>query len=215
MNNIFYDFIGDYELTGNIQLDTYNILMKNNRHIIAEHSIRVAGKAYDIAKKFGVDEISAKIAGFLHDISGVIPNERKIEVAKLLNIEILPEEERFPLILHQKLSAVMSQEVFGIDNISVLSAIECHTTLKANASMLDMVLFVADKMEWDQNGTPPYIKEVEEGLNISLEQAAFSYLKYQWDNRDKLIVIHPWLEEAYRDLYNKIYVMDKQSSISH
>lgn len=215
MNDIFYDFIGDYELTGSIELDTYNILMRNNRQIIAEHSIRVAEKACNIAKKFGVDETSAKVVGFLHDISGVIPNEGRLEVARLLNVDILPEEERFPLILHQKLSRIMAQEIFGVDNINVLSAIECHTTLKANASMLDIVLFVADKIEWDQKGTPPYIKEVEEGLNISLEQASFNYLKYQWDNREKLKVIHPWLEEAYKDLYSKTYVMDKQITKSY
>lgn len=204
MNNIFNEFIDDYELNGNIEIDTHNILINNNRHVIAEHTIRVAEKACEIAKKFGVDGTSARIAGLLHDISGVIPNDKRLNAARLLNVDVLPEEERLPLILHQKLSKVMAQEVFGIDDTSILNAIECHTTLKANASMLDMVLFVADKIEWDQKGIPPYIKEVNDGLGISIERAAFSYIKYQWENRANLKVIHPWLEDAYKDLYKQV-----------
>lgn len=209
LNNIFYNFIGDYEFTGDIEADTHNILIKNDRHVIAEHTIRVAKKAFEIAEEFGVDKTSARIAGFLHDISGIIPNDKRLEAANLLNIDVLPEEERLPLILHQKISRVMAQDVFGINDTYILNAIECHTTLKANASKLDMVLFIADKIEWDQKGIPPYIKEVNKGLDISLEYAAFSYLKFQWDNRANLKVLHPWLEEAYKDLYNRVNMMDK------
>ena len=42
-----------------------------------------------------------------------------------------------------------------------LNAICCHTTLRKHATKMDLVLFVADKIEWDQNGTPPYLVEVK------------------------------------------------------
>ncbi|WP_205414582.1 hypothetical protein, partial [Klebsiella pneumoniae] len=62
---------------------------------------------------------------------------------------------------------------------------------------MDLVLFVADKIEWDQNGTPPYVVEVKKGLEKSLEYAAFTYISYLWDRKDTLKVLHPWLEDAY------------------
>lgn len=34
--------------------------------------------------------------------------------------------------------------------------------LKAKPSKIDMIIFVADKIEWDQEGQPPYLKELEE-----------------------------------------------------
>ncbi|WP_291578324.1 bis(5'-nucleosyl)-tetraphosphatase (symmetrical) YqeK [Clostridium sp. UBA6640] len=200
MNDIFKGKTRDVPLTGNIREDSYNLLMKYNRVVIANHSLKVAEKAKSLAKQFGVDENLAEIAGLLHDISGVYPNEEKLELCKKLNIEILLEEEKFPMILHQKISRVMAAEIFNISNKEILEAISCHTTLKSNASPLDMVLFIADKIEWDQKGLPPYIDEVEKALNTSLELSAFKFIKYQMDNKENLKVIHPWLLEAYLDL---------------
>ncbi|EJW16375.1 hydrolase (HAD superfamily) [Paenibacillus alvei DSM 29] len=68
------------------------------------------------------------------------------------------------MIIHQKLSKVMARDIFGITDNEVLDAVGCHTTLRANATQLDLVLFVADKIAWDQQGTPPYLKELHHNL---------------------------------------------------
>jgi HD superfamily phosphohydrolase YqeK len=65
---------------------------------------------------------------------------------------------------------------------------------------MDMVVFIADKIEWDKQGIPPYLSEVEKALSVSLEKAAFSFIKHQLDNKESLKVIHPWFIEAYEDL---------------
>ncbi|ARC86741.1 hypothetical protein U732_2706 [Clostridium argentinense CDC 2741] len=204
MNDIFKEIIRDVTLTGDIREDSHNLLMKHNKIIIDNHSLRVAEKAKLLAKQFGINENLAEVAGLLHDISGVYPNEEKLELCKKLNIEILLEEEKFPMILHQKISRVMAMEIFNISNKEILEAINCHTTLRSNASPLDMVLFIADKIEWDQKGAPPYINEVEKALNTSLELSAFKFIKYQMDNKENLKVIHPWLLEAYLDLETQL-----------
>lgn len=69
---------------------------------------------------------------------------------------------------------------------------------------MDKILFVADKIEWDQDGLPPYINEIEEAINVSLELAAFTYLKYLWDDNSKLKVIHPRLTDAYKELKKEL-----------
>lgn len=66
----------------------------------------------------------------MHDISGVIPNEKRIAAAEALGIDILPEERIFPMIIHQKLSKVMARDLFQVADQDILNAIECHTTLK-------------------------------------------------------------------------------------
>jgi len=204
MNEFLINLSKEVELCGDIRKDVYNLIMKYNRPRIADHTLRVGDKAKALAVSFGVNEDLAEIAGLLHDIGGIFPNDDRIEVAKKLNIEVLPEEEIAPIILHQKISKIMAEEIFRIKDISVLEAIGCHTTLKANASTMDMIVFIADKLEWDQTGIPPYLSEVEEQLKKSLELGAFTFVKYQWDNRANLMVIHPWLEEAYKDLKEKI-----------
>lgn len=164
----------------------------------------MAEEARRLANPFGVDGWAAETAGLLHDVSAVFPNRERIKTAQALDIHVLPEEERFPMILHQKISRVMAEQIFDVADKGVLSAIECHTTLKANASKLDLVLFVADKIEWDQSGVPPYLPVLKEQLPVSLEHAAYSYIQYLWAHKDTLKVIHPRLLETYRDLTQKI-----------
>ena len=65
------------------------------------------------------------------------------------------------MIIHQKLSKVIAKEIFKVDDEEILNAICCHTTLRKHATKMDLVLFVADKIEWDQNGAPPYLAEVK------------------------------------------------------
>lgn len=204
MNDIFKCLTEDFVFTSDLAIDSNNFLKKHNRLRIAEHSIRVAQKAKLLAKQYGADENLAEAAGLLHDIGGVYPNDKRIEVCNKLDLNILPEEEELPLILHQKISAVMAQHIFNIESREILSAIGCHTTLKAGASAMDKILFIADKIEWDQDGLPPYADDIQSAVNISLELAAFTYLKYLWNNSSKLKVVHPWMKEAYEELSRQL-----------
>ena len=62
-------------------------------------------------------------------------------------------ERKFPMIIHQKLSRVIAKEIFKVEDEEILNAICCHTTLRKHATKMDLVLFVADKIEWDQKDT--------------------------------------------------------------
>ena|GEM_PF-3074165 len=66
--------------------------------------------------------------------------------------------------------------------------------------MLDQVLFVADKISWDQKGTPPYLNELKKNLQESITHGAFTYINYLWERKETLKVIHPWLADAYEEL---------------
>ncbi|MGE6399687.1 bis(5'-nucleosyl)-tetraphosphatase (symmetrical) YqeK [Bacillus cereus] len=194
---MLYNDIYSFTPTGKIENDIKAFLLKYNKEVTYKHSIRVANEAREIAKIFYEDEEKAAIAGYLHDISAIFPNEERIAVAEKFGIEILQEEREFPMIIHQKLSRVIAREIFKIEDEKVLNAISCHTTLRKHATKMDLVLFVADKLEWDQIGTPSYLIEVKKGLGKSLDHAAFVYISYLWERKDTLKVIHPWLEEAY------------------
>ncbi|WP_020061293.1 bis(5'-nucleosyl)-tetraphosphatase (symmetrical) YqeK [Bacillus sp. 123MFChir2] len=198
--------INSISLTGNWELDIQHMLEQYNKPHTYEHSVRVANEAKRINKRFGLDEEEAVIAGYLHDISAIIPNDERIEVAEKMQIEVLQEERIFPMIIHQKLSKRIAQDFFEVENETILDAISCHTTLRKNATPLDMVLFVADKIEWDQSGTPPYITEIKEALELSLEHACFAYISYLWERKQNLKVVHPWLQDSYFDLKEKLGV---------
>ena len=183
-----------------IDNDIKAFLLKYNKEFTYKHSIRVANEAKKIAEKFHVDKEKAAIAGYLHDISGIFFYLLRIAVAEEFGVAIVEAERKFPMIIHQKLSRVIAKEIFKIEDEEILNAICCHTTLRKHATKMDLVLFVADKIEWDQKGTPPYLIEIKKELGKSLEKAAFVYISYLWERKDTLKVIHPWLEEAYWDL---------------
>lgn len=204
MQSLYVDFLNGFELSGDILKDGYNFLARNKYPRIAEHSLQVALQAAELAKKYNEDVKAAAAAGILHDISVVFPNSRRVEVSRQLGIEILKEEEEFPLILHQKISKAMAKDIFGIDDNRILNAIACHTTLKADPSKLDMILFIADKLKWDQIGTAPYYSELNVELDKSLEEASLFFINYKLDNKAGLKVLHPWLLSAYRDLSIKL-----------
>lgn len=189
-----------WAFTGQIERDVPSFLVHHQCPGTAGHCARVALEAARIARLTGADTRQAEWAGWLHDISAVFPPAGRAEVARQLGIEVLPEEQRFPLIAHQKLSVAIARELFGVHDPAVLSAIGCHTTLKRDASPLDRLLFVADKIEWDQQGTPPYLDQVLAGLERSVDQAALAYLRWMWEQRASLRVVHPWLREAYEQL---------------
>lgn len=198
--NRFREIIEDIQFTNDLRKDSNSILLKYNRKIIAKHSIEVSDECVRLAKLFGGDERKAEVAGILHDIGGIYAFSERLEVSRKLGLDILKEEEELPLILHQKISKVMAREIWNIEDEEILSAISCHTTLKKNPCKLDLILFVADKIKWDQIGEPPYLHRVQEGLEISLEKAAYEYIAHLMENKDKLKVIHPWLRDAYEYL---------------
>ena len=158
---MLYKDIYSFTPTGKIENDIKAFLLKYNKEVTYKHSIRVANESRKIAVMYHVNEEKAAIAGYLHDISAIFPNGDRIVVAEQFGIEILQEEREFPMIIHQKLSKVIAKEIFKVDDEEILNAICCHTTLRKHATKMDLVLFVADKIEWDQNGAPPYLAEVK------------------------------------------------------
>lgn len=186
--------------TGDIAQDVVAFLQHHGCPQTAAHSAAVAAAAQRIAAAEGLAPTRAAQAGWLHDVSAVIPVEVRVAAAEALGIPVLPAERVLPMILHQKLSVVVARDLFGVTDAAVLSAIGCHTTLKAGASALDKVLFVADKLAWDQPGEPPYHAALEAALARSLDAAACVYLRYLWERRATLAVVHPWLVAAYMDL---------------
>ena len=186
--------------TGDLCTDTVSLLSHNGYTKTATHCIAVAAQAKHLAEQFGADPRRAQIAGWLHDVSAILLVSQRLAIARKWRLEILPAEEKAPMLLHQKLSAVIAEDLFGIQDESVLSAIGCHTTLKAHASLLDKVVFVADKVAWDQPGTPPYQSEMEKALATSLDRAIYCYLDHLWQQRETLAAVHPWFLDAYQEL---------------
>ena len=90
-----YNDIYSFTATGEIENDIKEFLLKYNKEITYKHSIHVANEAREIAGMFYEDKEKAAIAGYLHDISGIFPNEERIAVAEEFGVEIVEAEKSF------------------------------------------------------------------------------------------------------------------------
>lgn len=185
-----------FEPRGWINEDVHTFLMLNDCQRAAEHCGRVARAAFQLAERFGGDPLAAEAGGWLHDVSAVWPADQRLAAAEALGVEILPEERQAPFILHQKLSVVLARELFGVRDAAVLSAVGCHTTLKDDPSLLDKVVFIADKLAWDEPFDAPWHPALRTALEHSLDDGCRVYLRALWGQREELAVLHPWMADA-------------------
>lgn len=122
MHEIFESLIKDINFTQNIKDDSNKLFLHHKHPKNAEHSLKVALEAQRLAKRFNADEEAAMTCGFLHDIGEIIPSGEMVMAAAELNIDIFEEECQYPIILHQKISREMANQVFEIKNPQILTS---------------------------------------------------------------------------------------------
>ena len=199
MDECLRPYLAHISLTQHIPIDVVTILEAYNYHKIAQHVGKVAAEISHLAAVFDASPDLA-LSGWLHDVSAIIPNADRATLCQYFGLEVLPEERQVPMLLHQKLSAVMAEQVWGVTDKSILSAIACHTTLKRAATQADKIVFLADKIRWDQGGTPPYLDRLLTALDEGLDTAVSFFLQTMWQRKDGFKVVHPYFIEAYEDV---------------
>ena len=105
-------------------IEEVNFFLNNDQ--LFEHCLAVAKTVEALTEELtdsNERRSQAFIAGLLHDIGGIYPNDQRVEKAEIFNIELLTEEREFPLIIHQKLSKYLASQHFKITDEQVLSAI--------------------------------------------------------------------------------------------
>ena len=180
-----------------------NRYLSNHKEHTLKHAEEVADTAVWLAEIYNLDSEKVKLAALLHDISAIMSPQAMYELAKTRGLEIDAAEEKYHFLLHQRISRIIANEDYGITDSDILDAIECHTTLKKNASMYDKVIFIADKISWDQKGVPPYYDALKDKVRKSLDEACYYYINYQFEN-NLLLMPHQWIIEAYEELMNLV-----------
>ena len=153
------------------------------------HSECVMKRCIEIAEMFKFDtEIAAKV-GIAHDIAKEISPEDKLKYVEENNIEIDEIERENTSLLHAKIGADISMKKFGFSR-EMGQAICAHTTGIINMSLLDKILFIADRTSEDR-GFPDI-----EYLNSLLEESIDKAVLYIIDKKimlqiEKKTTIHP------------------------
>ena len=140
-------------------------LLKESR---VNHVLGCADTARQLAKKYGADEVAAYRAGLLHDVTKAIDGEDQLLLVDKYGILISDFERTHPKLLHAKTGAYVAKYVFG-ESEEIQRAIFWHTTGKADMSLLEKILYLADYMEPTRNF--PGVEALREITWIDLDRA--------------------------------------------
>jgi predicted HD superfamily hydrolase involved in NAD metabolism len=183
--------------SGDLAADVDALFATHRREVTREHVPRVVREAVRLAGRFAVDPHHAETAALLHDVGGIVSGAEMPPLCESLGLPIVPEERQVPMLLHAKLGVVLARELYGVADAGILQAVRFHTTLHAQPTPLDMVVFLADKLEWDQGGVPPYHAQLWSALDGGLESGARWFLGWMASPQARLLIPHPDLRAAW------------------
>ena len=134
------------------------------------HVLGTEQTAKALAEKYGADVEKARFAALLHDATKRLSMEEQLAMCEHYHI-VLDELEQHALkLLHAKTGAALARDMYGADD-EIYNAILWHTTGKANMTLLEKVIYLADYIEpsRDFDGVEDLRKVVWEDLDKGLE----------------------------------------------
>jgi predicted HD superfamily hydrolase involved in NAD metabolism len=139
------------------------------------HSIRVMDTCEELAVLYYADIEKCKLAGLLHDCAREIPKDDLLEIASKKGLKLGSVELCVPDLIHSHISAVLARDLFGVDDLEVLSAIRCHTTGKEEMTLVDKILFVSDFIEPERKFSG--VDEIRKMAYNDIDDALYMVLK--------------------------------------
>ena len=159
------------------------------------HTLNVGYLSAHLAGVYGCDKDKALIAGALHDCAKELPLDEQIEKAKKYSGDLFTEKK----MLHSPAGATFAKESLGIEDKEILDAICYHTTGRGDMSLLEKIVYLADKIEPSRNYTDlsPIRAAAEVDLDSAMRMTASAV-------RDKFVSqgreIHPMTKLMMNDL---------------
>ncbi len=141
-----YDFAGCFDFhmvkrLGDMEFALRGIL---SAHRLI-HSLNTMRESVRLGRTFGAPLEKCALAGLLHDCTKISRTDARPadgDDERPAGLEGIPAE-----IEHAYTGSDYARSVFGIVDEDILNAIRYHTTSRAGASLLEKILFVADKIE--------------------------------------------------------------------
>jgi predicted HD superfamily hydrolase involved in NAD metabolism len=138
-----------------------------------KHTMCCAKLAKELAGIYAADEEKAYKAGLLHDAAKELSILQMRQYIKEGGLDVDIYMLNNPALLHAYASAVMADKVFGVCDKDIISAIMHHTTGKADMTLLEKIIFIADAS--DESRT--YDKRIREWRELAKENIDSAILK--------------------------------------
>ena len=158
------DYIREYRLY-NTRAPWKNLPMEELEAVVISllnpnrvaHVLGCRDTAVELAKHWGENVTDAARAGILHDITKAIDGPLQLTLCGAYGKILSDFSRRYPKTLHALTGSLVAERIFG-ENEAVVSAIEWHTTGRADMTLLEKIIYLADYIE--PNRTIPGVEEL-------------------------------------------------------
>ena len=130
--------------------------------------------AIELARLYGENEVDAARAGLLHDITKAIDGPLQLTLCAEYGIVLDTFSRSFPKTLHALTGSLVARRIFG-ENENVVSAICHHTTGRADMTLLEKIIYIADYVE--RNRDFPGVEEMRAMAYTDLDRAVLMGLE--------------------------------------
>lgn len=110
------------------------------------HIMGTEEEAVRLAARWGAEETAARRAAILHDCTKYLDLEEQTALCRQYGVALDELERKAVKLLHSKTGACIARHVFGEDD-QVYRAIFYHTTGRADMSLLEKIIYIADYIE--------------------------------------------------------------------
>lgn len=163
------------------------------------HSLCVAQEARRLANLYGADADKAYTAGILHDIMKDTDANTQRQIFVDYGILLDDVEQGSTMLWHARSGEVFIRNILGVKDEDILSAVRYHTTGRANMSLLEKVVFVADFTSADRDY--PDVDVMRRKADESLDDAILYGVDYTIRSlREAGRTIHPDTLSLYDDI---------------
>ena len=124
---------------------TVKVFQKDKRY---KHTLGVANEALNLGRIFLPTKLEKLyFAGLLHDITKDFGTEKQLETCRKFGIDV--PLTLAPKLFHSKTGAYFARDIFGAELVDseVFSGILYHTTGRANMSLFEIIIYLADYIE--------------------------------------------------------------------
>lgn len=145
------------------------------------HVGRVTCAARPLARRFGIPLAQSDLACTAHDLAAVVPLREILSVAHALGVPLSDADRAIPQVVHGPVAEAVLRERLDVRDDDVLNAVRHHSTLRAGASPLELLVFIADKISPDPTarnlGFHPVLLDAQR-RHASLPQLCLVYLDW-------------------------------------
>ena len=143
-SNSLYDTAANWKNLPMEQLECVVLRLLNPNRV--NHVLGCRDAAVELAKRWGADVTDAARAGLLHDITKALDGPLQLTLCNEYGTILDEFGYKYPKTLHALTGSLVADRIFG-ESEAVVSAICHHTTGKADMSLLEKIIYVADYME--------------------------------------------------------------------